>query len=324
MKIISYLFDADGSENEVVLDEIVANELNDKQLLWVNVLEREQKTIEYVTESLLLKKVPIKGILRVYERPKIFKFQDYYHFFIISVETIEGGELRFIPIDFLVGKTFVLTVHDGDVKYLQDFVKRERGETQIGDLDAESFVATMLDLHIASYFRVLEKLEHAVDKMDEKILERDLKDEEFLKEMVALRKNVSRLRRWFLPHRDVFYALSRPDFKQAADEDSVENFQLLNQHFESAVDAIESARDTVLSLFDLYATKSAHGINHTMRQLTFITLTVGALGVIAGIFGMNFEVEYFKLAETGFWMTVGGMIFLAIGLATTAIIRRWI
>jgi magnesium/cobalt transport protein CorA len=324
MKIISYLFDADGSEREVELTEVVLSELNDQQILWVNILEREEKTVEYVSKVLRLEKIPLRGILRIYERPKIYKFKDFYHFFIISVESAEGGALRSIPIDFLVGKNYVVTVHDGDVKYLQDFVKRERGETQIGDLDAESFVATMLDLHIASYFRILERVEHAVDKLDEKILEKDLEDREFLKEMVSLRREVSKLRRWFLPHRDIFYTLSRPDFKKAADDDSVETFQLLNEHFESAVSAIESSRDTVLSLFDLYTTKSSHQMNYAMRRLTFITLTVGALGVIAGVFGMNFEIEYFKSAERGFWLTIGGMIFLAIGLGYVALKRRWI
>jgi magnesium transporter len=208
---------------------------------------------------------------------------------------------------------------------LQDFVKREgEGESQIGELDAESFVATMLDLHIASYFRILEELEHSVDEMDEKILQKDLEDREFLLEMVNLRRAVSKLRRWFLPHRDIFYTLSRPDFKQATDDDSVENFQLLNEHFESAVDAIESSRDTVLSLFDLYTTKSSHRMNSAMRRLTFITLTVGLLAVISGIFGMNFEVEYFKSAERGFWFTIGGMIFLAFALGLIALKKRWI
>jgi hypothetical protein len=34
------------------------------------------------------------------------------------------------------------------------------------------------------------------------------------------------------------------------------------------------ARDTVLSLFDLYTTKSSHRMNNAMRRLTFITLMV--------------------------------------------------
>ncbi len=98
--------------------------------------------------------------------------------------------------------------------------------------------------------------------MDENILRRDLEDEEFLKQMVKLRNEVSKLRRWFLPHRDIFYLLSRPDFKQAADDDSLENFRQLNEHFESAVDSIESSRETVLSLFDLYTTKTSHRMNY--------------------------------------------------------------
>ncbi|MDQ3713908.1 MAG: magnesium transporter CorA family protein [Acidobacteriota bacterium] len=324
MKTVVYLYDVDGTEREVDLDQGVINNLNDRQLLWVNILERDLETVKGVTTALKLTNVPIKGILRTHERPKIFKFQDFYHFFIVSVEADENGNIRSIPIDFVVGKNFVITVHEGDVKYLQDFVKREKGQRHIGELDSESFVATMLDLHIVSYFRILEKIERDVDVMDEKILEKDLEDEEFLKQMVGLRNEVSKLRRWFLPHRDIFYSLSRPDFREIAESDSYENFKTLNEHFESAVDSIESSRDTVLSLFDLYTTKNSHLMNKTIKRLTFITLLVGGLGAIAGVWGMNFEVEYFKSAETGFWLTISAMVFLILGLTTIAKLKNWI
>jgi len=323
MKILTYLYDADGSEKEIDLEENILERLNDKQLLWINILEREEETIKHAVEVLHLEKVPMKGILRISERPKIFKFKEFYHFFIISVQMNEESKLRPIPIDFLVGKNFVITVHDGDVNYLQEFAKREKGEAGIGELDAESFVATMLDLHIASYFRVLEDIEEIVDRMDDRILQKDMKDEEFLNKMVKLRSDVSKLRRWFLPHRDIFYALSRPDFKRIAESDSFENFQELNSHFESAVDAIESSRDTVLGLFDLFTTKSSHNMNNQIRRLTFITLIVGGLGAIAGVWGMNFEVEYFKAAETGFWMTMIAMGLYILSAMVIGKILRW-
>lgn len=324
MKILTYLFDADGSDREIDLKENVFEEINDRQLLWVNILERDPEAIKRVATVLQLENVPIKGVLRTHERPKIFKFKDFYHFFIVSVETGNDEKIRPIPIDFLVGKNFVVTVHDGDVRYLQDFTKRNIGETHIGEMDAESFVATMLDLHIVSYFRILEKIEKEVDRMDVEILRKDLKDEEFLEQMVRLRGDVSKLRRWFLPHRDVFYSLSRPDFKEIADSDSFENFKTLNEHFESAVDSIESSRDTVLSLFDLYITKNSHLMNKTVKRLTFITLMVGGLGAIAGVWGMNFEVKYFKMAETGFWLTIIAMCVLTLGLTFWAKMKNWI
>lgn len=323
MKLIVYLFDADGEDREVELNENILSKVGDQQLLWVNILKRDEATLKQVASVLGLEKIPLRGILRVYERPKIYKFPDFYHFFIISVETGEGGALRSIPIDFLVGKNFVVTVHDGDVKYLQDYVKRERGESQIGELDAESFVHTMLDLHIASYFRVLERIEHQVDKLDEQILSKDIEDEVFLEQMINLRRDVSKLRRWFLPHRDIFFTLSRPDFKRIAASDSFENFQQLNEHFESAVSSIESSRDTVLSLFDLYTTKSSHRMSHAMRRLTFITLMVGGTGVIAGVLGMNFEEKFFKESYL-FWWVVGAMIALSTGITLVARHKRWI
>lgn len=324
MEAAIYLYDAKGRDEEIKLEDVDLKKLTNKQLLWINILKRDRETIEAVIKLLDIKDVPVKTVLEVCERPQLDKFEHFFRFFVISVFIDESEKLHPVPIDYLVGKNFVVTVQDGNVDYFEEFRAREIGETQIGELDAESFVATLLDLHIVTYFRALEKIEHKIDRLDERILRIDLDEQEFLKEVVALRRLASRLRRWFLPHRDVFYALSRSDFTQISQSDSVEHFIRLNHHFDSAVDAIENSRDTVISLFELYTTKNAHRMNTAMQRLTFITLMAGALGVIAGIFGMNFEVGFFKSAEMGFIMTVGAMLLLVIILTIWARIRRWI
>lgn len=324
MEVAVYLYDAKGCDEILKLEEVNLRKLHDKQLLWIDILKREKDVIERVASVLDIEDVPIKSILDVSERPKLDKFENFYRFFIVAVQTDGKGKLDRAPIDFLVGKNYVVTIHDGEVEYFEEFRKREKGETQIGEMDTESFVASLLDLHLVWYFRSIEKLELKVDHLDEKILKRDLNEQEFLHEVVELRRMASRLRRWFLPHRDVFYALSRSDFRQIAESDSVEQFRMLNQHFESAVDAIEHARDTIISLFELYSTKNANRMNNAMQRLTFITLVAGALGVIAGTFGMNFEVGFFKSAETGFWLAIGGMTLLVVIFTTLAKYRNWI
>lgn len=324
MEIAVYLYDADGADVKIELEDVDLEKLNDKQLVWINILERDQETIEKIVALLGLKNIPVRSILNVSERPTIEVFETFYRFFIMSVESDEEGVEQCQPIDFVVGKNFVITVSNGDVSYFKEFRHRQKGETQIGELDAESFIASLLDLHIVSYFRALENIEKKVDHFDELILRANVEDRHFLEQMVRLRKRVSKLKKWFLPHRDVFYALSRADFRRIAESDSAEQFRMLDQHFESAVDAIESSRDTVLSLFDLFTTKSAQSLNHTMRRLTFVTLMVGALGAIAGIWGMNFEIEYFKAGETGFWLTIGAMALVIVALTAFAWFRRWL
>ncbi|CAN5863945.1 hypothetical protein BH20ACI4_BH20ACI4_18550 [soil metagenome] len=147
-----------------------------------------------------------------------------------------------------------------------------------------------------------------------------MKDQEFFLQMIGLRRDVSKLRRWLMPHRDVFYALSRPDFGQISESDSAGHFQNLNQRFEGAIDAIESLRDTILSLFDLYATRSSHRMNELMKRLTFVAIIFGALSLIVGALGMNFEVGFFKEGN-GFWFTLIGMGVLSLVFIVTAKIK---
>jgi Mg2+ and Co2+ transporter CorA len=79
----------------------------------------------------------------------------------------------------------------------------------------------------------------------------------------------------------------------------------------------------VLSVFELYATKSSQLTNLFVQRLTFLTLITGSVAVIAGVLGMNFKADIFD-AENGFWVTVCGIAIVAIGLTVYARFKRWI
>ena len=324
MDIEATLFDANGANKNIDIEQVSLDRIKEKQLLWVRIVGRKRETVKEICRKLGLENAPIESIINIRERPKVDIYENYYRFFINSIKLDEKDRERSVPIDFLVGKNYVITISDEKLEVFECFLEREKGERQIGELDAENFVAALLDLHIVCYFRVLEDIEEEVDRFDDKILKTEMEDEVFLKEMVRLRNRVSKLRRWFMPHRDVFYALSRADFQQISESDSAEQFSRLNSHFENAVDAIESSRETVLSLFELYATKSAQKMNYFIQRLTFLTLILGGLGVVAGVLGMNYEVDYLFKSHYGFWTTVSGMVLISIGLTVVARFRRWI
>src|SRR4030095_5770129 len=319
----AYLYDAKGHDEEVSLDEIDIEQLEENQLLWVNVLKRDEGLIDEVSAALKVEHVPCKAVVRDSGPLDLDRFETFFRFCVDSVVTKENESPQRLMVDYIVGKNFVVTVHDGEVGYFNEFREREKGETPIGELDAVSFLATLLDLTIVSYFRAVDEIVRRVASTAELILKRALETDQFLKDMVGLRRDVSRLRRWLVPHREIFYALSRADFHQIAESDSAEQYKMLNQHFESAVDAVENCRDSVLSVFELYATKSAQMTNTFVQRLTFLTLLTGSLAGIAGVLGMNFKAEIFDV-ENGFWMTVAGLAVVAVGLTIFARFRRWI
>jgi len=63
MKILAYLYDVSGKEKQVNFEEIDVNNLNDQQLLWINILERDVEAVRRATTALHLIKVPIKNEL---------------------------------------------------------------------------------------------------------------------------------------------------------------------------------------------------------------------------------------------------------------------
>jgi Mg2+ and Co2+ transporter CorA len=118
----------------------------------------------------------------------------------------------------------------------------------------------------------------------------------------------------------VFYGLSRPDFSLVADAEAGAHFAALERRFERAIDTIEHARELVQGSFDLFTTRLAETTNALIRRLTFLSLALGAVGAVAGIFGMNFQTPYTNSGVFGFWMVIG---VLGIAVALSAVIARW-
>jgi Mg2+ and Co2+ transporter CorA len=125
------------------------------------------------------------------------------------------------------------------------------------------------------------------------------------------------------PHRNLFSALARPDFRPDADGDANAHFLALDERFARAIDAVENARDLVVGSFELFSTRTAQRTNDTMRALTVFTVLIGTLAVVAGVLGMNFPAPFFHSGGRGFWIAVAAMATLAVAGLALARWRRW-
>lgn len=66
MKILAYLYDADDNDWKIELKENILNKVNDRQLLWINILERDEAVIKSVAAAFILKTVKVRrGSIRV-------------------------------------------------------------------------------------------------------------------------------------------------------------------------------------------------------------------------------------------------------------------
>jgi len=320
------LFDADADDRPLGGDEIAGVQLSEGRLLWVDLDEGEPDGADALLSTLVAALGLGDGAMDLLrERGEAVRLQNVGDWFLAQVVAVEHeGHLRFAgrSLAILCGPHFVVSLHRGPLELIEQLRDRERADTRIGTLGAESFAASLLDWVVESYLHAVSDFEAAVDRLEVTLLASRI-HRECLPELAQLRRGASRLRRMLSPHRLVFGALARPDFRPSEDGVADRHFRALEQRFERAMDAVENTRELVVGSFELFTTRSAERTNDTMRVLTFVTVLLGSLAVVAGALGMNFKTPFFDTGDRGFWISIGAMGGIAVAAISIARWRRW-
>jgi len=313
------LYDADGADRDVALEQIDVARLQEQQLLWIDVGCDDAALLEDLGRRLGLPADAVAALQRMDSTPSVANYGAFFHLQAVAVE--HEGALKFngTVLGIVAGVNFVLSVHHRPVPFIAQLRQRERGETELGALSAESFTASLLDWQLSTYFNAVSDFEAAVERLEVEILSD--KDHHCLEDLRNLRRGASRLRRMLAPHRALFSGLARPDFRPRSSGEINTHFLNLDTHYERAMDVVQNTRDLVVGSFELFSSQTALRTNVAMRALTFFTVLIGTLAVLAGLLGMNFDAPFFQTGAKGFWTALGAMGVLVV--IAVAVARRW-
>ena len=325
MTLQALLYSADGEDRALTrLDGLHPEALGPRQLLWIDVCDPTPAEAEAVAARLGCEARLFRLETDRRDRPSLANFGPLFRVTAASVE-LEASQsaIALGHLTLVAGANVVVTVHDRTLPFLDELREREQGESAIGALSAESFVASLLDRLLDSYFRAVEVLVHDVDRVEVALLGKRAPPQ-FLGRLVAVRKRLAELRRLLKVHRDIFYGMARPDFMATERPEARPHFEALDRRYERAEDEVEGARDLVIGSFELLSTRAAQTMNETMQTLTFVTVLMGVLALISGVMGMNFQAPFFDTGAAGFYTVVAAMVVLSAVGTWVAWWRGWI
>jgi magnesium transporter len=325
---IARLFDADGHDTRIDLATETLPAPGKRRLVWIDVDARDGEALAALVPHLDLSPRLLDRLADGGERPELVQYPDHVH---LSIRTLDQGEPARaepgagpdrdpVPLDLVAGKDWVLTVHEGAVPAIDRILDGIEGETQLGALDAAGFLASIVDSAIVGYYRVIEGIEADIDTLDDAAL-RHRPGDDLLADLVAMRRRISAVRRALTPHREAFAVLARPDF--ALHEELGRPWPGLVDRLEGAIDSVEQTRESLLGTYDVYMGREAQRDSTVMKTLTIVSAVLLPAVVLAGIMGMNFDVAFFDDASN-FWVVLGLMAALAIGILGFARWRAWI
>jgi magnesium transporter len=143
----------------------------------------------------------------------------------------------------------------------------------------------LMDAIIDNYFIILEKVGDEIENIEELILEDPAT--EVMKRLYMLKRNVVLLRRTIWPIREVVGFLERTDSRLVKEETKI-YFRDLYDHSIQVIENIESLRDLIAGMVDIYLSTISNRMNQVMKVLTIIATIFIPLTFIAGVYGMNF------------------------------------
>jgi len=264
--------------------------LKDKpHVTWINIDGVHQvDIIEKIGTRLNIHPLVLEDIMNTTQRPKMEDFVDYI-FIVLKMLHYEEDENRAKAeqVSVILGSNFVISFqeNEGDIfDPIRERIKSERG--RIRKMGADYLAYSLIDATVDNYFTILEKLGERIEDIEDELVSNPALEtlqgiHSLKREMVFLRKSVwplreavNRLEKWESP------LVSRSLGIYLRD---------VYDHTIQVIDSIETFRDMLSGLLDIYLSSVSNRMNEIMKVLTIIATISIPLTVITGIYGMNFQ-----------------------------------
>lgn len=281
----------EGAEDLSRVDDVskLAASITPQSVTWINLDGLHQvELIETMGKAFALHPLVLEDILDTDHRPKL-EVCDGFLLLIAKKLTFypDREEILSEQISILVGSGFVLSFqekHGTIFDALRQRIIADQG--RVRKMGADYLGYRLLDTIVDNYFVILEQMGDHIETLEEELLASP--NRQLLHRIHQAKREMILLRRAVWPLREVIGALQRDD--SGIITPAVQPFlRDLYDHTIQIIDTVETYRDLITGLLDLYLSSISHRMNEIMKVLTIMSTLFIPLTFLVGVYGMNFD-----------------------------------
>ena len=278
-----------------------------KSFSWIDLQNPDRVHIEDLAKKYHFNALNIEDCMTKFELPKLDSYND--HFFVIlhfPPISPKVGIAKNSQLSIFLGKDFLVTVHQGDLKPLVDLVdlcKTNSDPKRIERLLGKSsglLLHEIIDLLVDDLLHTSRRIIANLDEMEEGVFD---ETKSVARSIALLRREINKLRRIAIPLKRFVLEIA-PNVKRLSDvgEDLELFFDDVIDHIDKVIETLEESRETMEIYKDTDFVLSSEKTNKVLAVLTIIfTLAIPAT-VIGTFYGMNVNLPGGVDAE---WMILG-------------------
>ena len=283
-----------------------------ESVTWVNIDGlHDIDLINNIGNQFNLHPLVLEDILNTEQRPKLDDMEDY--LFIVAkmiYYNSDNDRIKFEQVSMVLWKNIVITFQE-DVGDVFDPVRERlrKGKGRIRKMGSDYLLYTLLDALVDSYYGVLEKIGDRVENLEDELM--DSPEPETLQLIHNMKRELVFLRRSVWPIREIIGSLERGESGLISEKTTI-FYRDVYDHTIQVIDTIETCRDIVSGMMDLFLSSVSNRMNEVMKMLTVIATIFIPLTFVAGIYGMNFEFMPELKLRWGYPTVWAGMIIIGI------------
>lgn len=213
----------------------------------------------------------------------------------------------------IIGKDYVISFQESDYPLFESvYTAIKDNSLKIRTKKADFLLATILNEVVYNYTDCISQLEEALEDLEDQLLDVNKLKNDLIAEIQEKRREVISLRKLLLPIKDQFIKLIRTD-SELIQKNMTHYYKDIYDQLLYVLQSIESCREIMSSLVDLYLSNNDLKMNIVMKRLTVVATIFIPLTFVVGLWGMNFD--YMPELHYRYGYLFAWLIMIIIGLS---------
>ena len=291
---------------------------------WINIDGLHQvEIVEALGQHFDLHPLVMEDIVHTGQRPKM---EDYENTLFIVLKMLRYNEdsqqIDEEQVSLILGPTWVISFQEkegGVFDPIRERIRNNRG--RIRKMGADYLAYALMDAIVDHYFILLEKIGDRVEILGEELVEKP--NPKTLEEIHALKRELLFMRKSVWPLREVISGLQRGE-STLFEEHTTIYLRDVYDHSIQVIDTVETFRDMISGMLDIYLSSVSNRMNEVMKVLTIIATIFIPLTFVAGIYGMNFQFMPELSWSWGYFGALGVMGLVVVGMILYFKRKKWL
>ncbi|GAA3903614.1 magnesium/cobalt transporter CorA [Halomonas cibimaris] len=225
-------------------------------------------------------------------------------------------------IPFFIGERYLISLHPGRAMSIDRMLGQNGGA--LLKKSPGHVALRLMYLSAGFYQESLTEFEARLSELEDTLVENGT--DTLMKQVIGYRSRLLKMRRLFNYHQSITRSLltAECDHLPHSNEDTEHAITDVHERFERLYSLTSMYYDICGDLIDGYMSLSSHRLNRTMQVLTVITAIFVPLSFLAGLYGMNFAVMPELGYRYGYFVLLGCMAAIALGLIWLFRRKRWL